>query len=550
MALSKAIQARVDPETYRAIEVEAGRRDVAISTVLRERLTKAESRRLSPLDEIGTTGLRVQSGYVYEEFHRQLQGDRALHIYREMLTDSVVGGVMFAIDMLMRQVDWTVSAGGDSSEDERARELVETSLDDMSQSWADTLTEVLSMLAFGWSYHEVVYKRRNGPQRDEPGRGSRYGDGLIGWRKWAIRAQETRDHWEFGDDGGIEGMWQQDVNATRGTVLIPIKKALLFRPGTHKNNPEGRSCLRPAYRPWYYKKRIEEIEAIGIERDLAGLPVAKIPGQHIADNTQTYTDWKQMMRNVRRNEQECIVLPSDVDPETKAPLFEVELLTTGGRRQFDITPIVDRKNKEIALSMLADFIFLGQQSVGSFALASSKTSIFAMALGAWLDGIASTVNRHAIPRLLTLNGMMVDTPPYLQHGDIETDDPVQIADAVGKLAASGMPLWGGPDGMDLENWARTLVGAPEIGEDQYDQRLEEEAAEAAEELRQERERLDAELAAKEMRRPRKPEPPVEKAERTIEVPVEVNVTVPPSRNHFRVKRDAQGRIEEVLGDGD
>ena len=55
-----------------------------------------------------------------------------------------------------------------------------------------------------------------------------------------------------------------------------MEKCLLFRTQTHKNNPEGRSILRNAYRSWYFKKRIEEIEGVGIERDLAGIPIAYV----------------------------------------------------------------------------------------------------------------------------------------------------------------------------------------------------------------------------------------------------------------------------------
>lgn len=52
---------------------------------------------------------------------------------------------------------------------------------------------------------------------------------------------------------------------------------MLFRTESVKDNPEGRSILRNAYRSWYFKRRIQEIEAIGIERDLAGLPVIHAP---------------------------------------------------------------------------------------------------------------------------------------------------------------------------------------------------------------------------------------------------------------------------------
>jgi hypothetical protein len=37
---------------------------------------------------------------------------------------------------------------------------------------------------------------------------------------------------------------------------------LLFRPHSPKNNPEGRSVIRNAYRAYYFIKRLEELEAI------------------------------------------------------------------------------------------------------------------------------------------------------------------------------------------------------------------------------------------------------------------------------------------------
>lgn len=35
-----------------------------------------------------------------------------------------------------------------------------------------------------------------------------------------------------------------------------------------EKDPEGKSILRNAYRSWYFKKRIQEIEGIGIEATL------------------------------------------------------------------------------------------------------------------------------------------------------------------------------------------------------------------------------------------------------------------------------------------
>jgi hypothetical protein len=67
-----------------------------------------------------------------------------------------------------------------------------------------------------------------------------------------------------------------------------------------RNNPEGRSMLRTAYRSWRNKKRIEEIEGVGIERDLAGLPIARIPGKFFskdadADEKAVLAGWQKLV---------------------------------------------------------------------------------------------------------------------------------------------------------------------------------------------------------------------------------------------------------------
>lgn len=435
----------------------------------------------TPAGELGTTGLRQWGGVIQEEFHRQLQGDKALEIYTEMLNNSpTIGGVLFMIEMHARKVPWHVQPGGESSDDLAAAEFIETNRHDMSMSWEDTLSEVLTMIPYGWSYHECVYKRRLAGDPLQPGTFSRYDDGKIGWRKLPIRAQNTRWKWEIDPHGGIGGMWQ--LPKTMGIpVFIPIQKALLFRPRVHKNNPEGRSALRTAYRPYYYSTRIQEIEAIGIERDLEGFPMAKIPAKHIQANDSTYQSWQKAMRNIRRNEQESLIIPSDLDPETKLPWYSVELLTSGSRRQFDINATLERLDKRMALTLLADFLFLGQSGVGSHAQTRTRASLFATALDAWLDQIADVFNRHAIPRLLALNGMQVETPPYLEHEPTETPDPNLLADAISKLTSAGMPIFPDPK---LENTVRNFLSLPEMNEDEMADRetQDEEEAEIKAEL--------------------------------------------------------------------
>jgi hypothetical protein len=254
----------------------------------------------------------------------------------------------------------------------------------MSHTWQDFISEVLSMLIYGWSWHEIVFKRRIGPWETDPKRRSKFTDGQIGWRKLPIRSQETMLRWIFDDSGDTTGMVQIAPPMYR-TVPIPMDRSLLFRYRQYKGSPEGISMLRGAYRPWFFKKRIEEFEAIGVERDLAGLPIAKIPAEMLraspgTEQAKNVEVFKKIVRSVRRNDQEGMVWPMAYDQETKQPLYSFELLGGGGSRQFNTSEIIQRHEQRILMTVLADFILVGHEGSGSYSMHLDKTGIFRTSL--------------------------------------------------------------------------------------------------------------------------------------------------------------------------
>lgn len=406
--------------------------------------------------EIGRIGQRRYGGTIYEEFLPQLRGKRGIQVFYEMSeNDDIVGAILFAIEMLVRQCDWNIEPSGDTAKDKEAAEFVESCMNDMQETWIDTISEILSFITYGWSFHEIVYKRRMGNTKDSRTK-SKYNDGLIGWRKLPIRAQETLYQWEYDEEDNLLGMTQMPP-PDFGTFMIPIEKALLFRTKSRKSNPEGRSILRNAYRSWYFKRRIQEIEGIGIERDLAGLPVIHGPegldlwDDEIKGNTKIRAGLENMVRNIRRDEMEGIVLPHG---------YELELLSSGGTRQFDTNAIVDRYDTRIAMTVLADFIFLGHQQTGSFALSSDKTKLFAVAIGAFLDIICQTFNRQGIPALIDINGKHfagITDYPKMTHGDIEDVDITKVAAFIKDMTGIGVLV---PDD-GLEDYIRQVGHLPE-----------------------------------------------------------------------------------------
>lgn len=415
---------------------------------------------------LGKSGLNRNSGYISEELLPRLTGNRAAKVYREMGdNDATVGAILFAIESLLKGVEFRVNPADESLEAKACALFLEECLADTAHTWEDFLSEVLSMLPFGWAYFEVVYKMRVGPDAVDSTCRSRFSDGRIGWRKFSLRAQDTLDHWEFDSDGGLRGMHQR-APPDYLQVFLPIEKAVLFRTKCPKNNPEGRSLLRNSYRSWFFLKRLQEIEVVGIERDLSGLPVMEVPpAMMMPDAPESLrtvrASLEKMIQEIRRDEREGCVVPAEsyTDETGQAVVsgYKLKLLTTGGRRAVDITPSIDRYQRDIARTLLAEFIFLGSDPNGSRSLADSKTSTFASALGAILDSIVSTFTRYAIEPLLKLNGFPEAQWPTLVHGDIETPDLTALSGFVGTLISAGALA---PDAQ-LERYLRQQAHLPQ-----------------------------------------------------------------------------------------
>ena len=416
--------------------------------------------------EYGTSGLRRSGGRIIDDFLLQLQGRRGTAIYREMSENHpIVGGVLAAIDMLFRSVEWSVEPADENNQaavDEA--EFVASCMTDMSTSWEDMISAALGFLVHGYSIHEIVYKRRAGETGDTK---SLHDDSRVGWRKLPGRAQDTITEWVIDDNGGILGAIQTPTitggssTGGHGPVFLPIEKCLLFRTSSKLNNPEGRSILRSAYTSWFYQRRIAEIEAIGIERDLAGMPVALVPPQLLSSSataaeTAALDGIRTLVENIRRDEQEGIVFPLAYDQDSGNLSYELKLLTTGGRRQFDTNAVITRYDTRIAMTMLADFLLVGHDRVGTQSLALAKIELFQDSIAAYLSVLTDVFNTHAIPRLLRINGVAPDLTPILRHSSPRSPDLQTLADYVSELTRSGAIV---PD-PELDAHMREVAGLP------------------------------------------------------------------------------------------
>lgn len=407
-------------------------------------------------NEIGTTGLNESSGAIYEEFLPKLQWPRAGAVYQEMsYNDPVITAILLCSRQLIRKVEWSVEEASKSAADVEAAEFLRSCMNDMSTTWSAFIDDLMSFFEYGWSYTEIVYKKRNGSKSKKGA--SKYDDNRIGWRKISGRSQTTLHSWVIDEYGTIRGMNQYTSN---GIVFIPIEKALLFRTTTARNNPEGKSFLRGAYRPWYFKKHIEEVEGIGIERDLAGLPVITAPaGLDLFDTqnpkaVETKNNALKLVSSIRRDKNEGVVLSDG---------WKIELLSSNSARQFDTNSVINRHDQRIAITMLSDIVMMGGDKVGSFALAKTKESMLAAALDAQLANVVDILNEIAIPRLFALNTFTgLSGLPKFKVTSVIIPNLTELGNFIKALSGANMPLF--PD-IDLENYLRRLVNFPEVTED-------------------------------------------------------------------------------------
>ena len=408
---------------------------------------------------LGVPGLSIWSGVLREEWLSELQGKKGRKVWREMRdNDSTVGSILFAISHILRGAQWSVEPGGDSRADREAADFLEQCMHDMETPWTEFISEVQSFLVYGFSVFEILWKVREGPDAPPSGR-SKYSDKRIAWRDFSIRAQETIVRWDMDSSGNLKGLWQVAPPDYRERY-IPAEKFILFRTEAHKGNPEGRSILRNCYLSWYFKKNLQILEGIGAERDLAGLPVLYVPYDYLTDpDKEKDRAWLQsLVENIRQDEEAGLLLPMDPYAEGgPRELMRLELISSAGSKQFDTSEIIQRYDHAIAQTVLADFVLLGLESKGSYALAREKRTVFETALIAWLDSIADTINAKAVRQLFEFNDFGIDNPPKLVARLPRVPDLDEVTKLIDALARAGAELF--PD-EDLENALRAQVGLP------------------------------------------------------------------------------------------
>lgn len=360
-------------------------------------------------------------GWIRRDYLPELQGRYLWLVLEEMgSNDAYVGAALNAYSVFIRRANWHVDPIDDRNKDNGSFEFLQQCMDDMWHSWQTFVaTAAKPCLQYGFAPFEKIFKLRQGEQDDDR-YSSLYDDGQVGWANWSFRSPDTIWHWDYDptDVTRLLGLTQMAAPDYR-TTFIPIEKIINIRASPGKDNPEGQTILRTAWRSWRTKKILEDFRNIIIERGGAGIPwieapanIANAPAIAASNPTDpaaiealaSYNSLVDMMENIAQAEQKWIITPQIWDAHGQ-PHIKVGFLQPSQNADIigHITASIEAEAKAILISTMTEFQALGMGGTGSLALSRDKTDNFTLAVDSTLQAFQESINQQAVRQLFRLN---------------------------------------------------------------------------------------------------------------------------------------------------
>lgn len=389
------------------------------------------------LKELGQSGTTILEGMISdEEYNSDLTGETGIGVYDQMRrSDASVKAALLAVTLPLRSANWFVQSASEDETDKEVADFVDKALkEDMTITFDDFLRQALLYLPFGFMVFEKVYKMDKYEGRD-----------VVTLKKLAPRMPATIYKWETEDEK--DGITQQLPDGEH--VSIPVEKLLIFVNEKEGDNWEGISLLRAAYKHWFIKETLYKIDAIAHERQGLGIPEITLPENYSAAD-KAYA--KELCENIRANEKAQMIKPQG---------WETGFMDMKAKSTRDVVPSIKHHNRQIFISVLAQFLDLGGSDKGSYALSKDQSSFFLLAEQSIANQICDVMNNYAIRELVDLN-YDVEEYPKLAVDQIAQVDVEKYSKALVELINAGVV--GSDD--NLEQYTRNVLDLPEKVEEE------------------------------------------------------------------------------------
>lgn len=360
------------------------------------------------------TGLNVWSGTVSEEYLGDLRPwSKAVKVYKEMQDDAVIGSLLESVKTPLLASPFEVIAGGDSTNDIWNKDFLTANLlENEDLDWEQHVDDMLEFFDFGFAICEKSLQKKQ--------------DGYLYIRDLMPVGQETLYEWGPPDSKG----WP--INFTQLTRYgriekAPMHKLLHFTFRARKRNPQGQGILRSLYRPWFFKKNLETVEAIGAERDVGNAPVVELK-EGINYPEASLQKLAQGLEGFRQDESVYLILPGGA----KITAYG------GGNKTYDIRQIIRDWQHVIRQRFFADFLGLGSEGVGTQALAGESMGFFSLAERSIQNRMLKVWNTQLIPWLFRWNNITAEKLPRLAWLEPGTQNLQSLSQAYETLVKAGI----------------------------------------------------------------------------------------------------------------
>jgi phage gp29-like protein len=388
---------------------------------------------------LGASGTWNTFGFISnEEYLPQLLWRRGIEVYDHMRrSDASIQAMLKVVKHPLLAATWDIEPASDEEFDQYVARHVRNELFDRNVRWNPFLHDTLGKCDFGFSVFEKSYELTTGEKQ------TRVGIKELGWRKqWSIL------RWAMSNDE--PGVTQELLS---GPVDIPQEKLLTFVNDKEGDNYQGISLLRYVYKAWDFKKQIENLMMVDMQRSL-GFPIVEYNPQASKNDQEKM---ENVLKNFRSHERQYMFMP---EGKFKFDWAKIESNVK------NFLPILEYLQKEIDKSVLAQFLDLGgsKGSGGSRALSQDHSQLFEKALEAIADEIVDELNANLIQQLCDLNwSQMPNGYPKIVYSNIGDRNVVELGDALNKIGSVDMLT---PD-PDMENKIRQIMDLPDLPDDIY-----------------------------------------------------------------------------------
>lgn len=400
---------------------------------------------IKPTRMQGAHGRAIYGGFVQDnEKSADLIGAEKYRTFSDILanTSIVAAGTRYFLN-LASSSDWSFKPS-EADKDGYYAELAEQALTyDPATSWSRIVRRAAMFRFYGFSIQEWQLMRRD--------------DGVLTFKDVAPRAQRTIERWDISPEGEVLGVYQRSPQ-TSVDIYLPRGKLLYMVDDTLDDGPEGLGLFRHLVVPSQRLRRYEQLEGIGFETDLRGIPVGRGPFTELAameeageinraERMAIEAPMRSFIENHIRGPKLGLLLDSKTytsQDEASTPSaikqWDVELLQAGGTALPDMANAISRVNKEIARVLGVEQLLLGDGDTGSFALGKDKTQSFFLLVESTLKEIVDTVRKDLLTTIWDYNGLDKKLMPEVSNEAVRYKDVAEITKALRDMAAAGAIL--------------------------------------------------------------------------------------------------------------